>query len=89
MRTIYQRLKAFLPGNSLTVQALDLLPAYSAYKNTYSLLRQSRWWSQEKLAAYQAEALSRLLDHAYENVPYYRRVFNDRGLVPEDIQTPD
>ncbi|MGB4143645.1 MAG: phenylacetate--CoA ligase family protein, partial [Candidatus Methanoculleus thermohydrogenotrophicum] len=39
--------------------------------------------------AYQAEALSRLLDHAYENVPYYRRVFNDRGLVPEDIQTPD
>ncbi|MDR9816618.1 MAG: phenylacetate--CoA ligase family protein [Candidatus Methanoculleus thermohydrogenotrophicum] len=89
MRTIYQRLKAFLPGNSLTVQALDLLPAYSAYKNTYTLLRQSRWWSQEKLAAYQAEALSRLLDHAYENVPYYRRVFNDRGLVPEDIQTPD
>ncbi|MFA7072660.1 MAG: phenylacetate--CoA ligase family protein, partial [Methanoculleus sp.] len=26
--------------------------------------------------------------HAYANVPYYRRVFDDRGLVPGDIQTP-
>ncbi|HOI12236.1 MAG TPA: phenylacetate--CoA ligase family protein [Methanoculleus sp.] len=54
----------------------------------YTLLQQSQWWGPEKLAAYQAEALSRLLDHAYRNVPYYRRVFRERGLVPEDIQTP-
>ncbi|MFY1645240.1 phenylacetate--CoA ligase family protein, partial [Methanoculleus bourgensis] len=47
-----------------------------------------RWWSREELLAYQAAALSRLLDHAYTNVPYYRRVFDDRGLVPGDIQTP-
>ena len=54
----------------------------------YTLLQQSQWWGPEKLAAYQAQALSRLLDHAYRNVPYYRRVFRERGLVPEDIQTP-
>ncbi len=74
---------------SFTAKALGILPSINTYLKTYTLLRQSRWWSQEELAAYQAEALSRLLDHAYENVPYYRRVFNDRGLVPEDIQTPD
>jgi len=54
----------------------------------YTLLRRSRWWSREELLAYQAEALSRLLDHAYENVPYYRRIFDERGLVPADIRTP-
>ncbi|NLZ29884.1 MAG: phenylacetate--CoA ligase, partial [Methanomicrobiales archaeon] len=88
MLTIYQRLKALWPENSLTVRALNLLPAYSAYKETYALLCRSWRWSREEHAAYQAEALSRLLDHAYENVPYYRRIFDDRGLVPGDIRTP-
>ena len=74
---------------SFTTKALGLLPAYSVYKKTYTLLRESQRWSREELAAYQARALSRLLDHAYENVPYYRRVFRERGLVPEDIQSPD
>ncbi|MEG3055653.1 MAG: hypothetical protein RQM90_06010 [Methanoculleus sp.] len=55
---------------------------------TYALLRRSWRWSREEHAAYQAEALSHLLDHAYENVPYYRRIFDDRGLVPGDIRTP-
>ena len=73
---------------SFTAKALGILPSYSTYKKTYALLQQSRWWSREELLAYQAAALSRLLDHAYTNVPYYRRVFDDRGLVPGDIQTP-
>jgi len=81
-------LKALRLEDTVTMRALHLLPAYSAYKKTYTLLRQSRGWSREELAAYQAEVLSRLLDHAYENVPYYRRVFDDRGLVPADIRTP-
>jgi phenylacetate-CoA ligase len=83
------RLLEWISGaNPLTVKALSLVPSYRIYRETYTLLGKSQWWSREELAAYQAEALSRLLDHAYENVPYYRRVFDDRGLVPEDIQTP-
>ena len=89
VRTLYRRLKALRLEDTVTMRALHLLPAYSAYKKTYTLLRQSRGWSREELAAYQAEVLSRLLDHAYENVPYYRRVFDERGLVPADIRTPD
>ena len=75
-------------ANPLTLKALSLVPSYRAYRETYALLRESQWWSREELAAYQAKALSRLLDHAYENVPYYRQVFRERGLVPGDIQTP-
>ncbi|WP_449405568.1 phenylacetate--CoA ligase family protein [Methanoculleus caldifontis] len=86
--TMYRRLKALRLENSITARALHILPAYSTYRKTYALLRQSRQWSREELEAYQTEALSRLLDHAYENVPYYRRVFQERGLVPADIATP-
>nr|MBP7144150.1 phenylacetate--CoA ligase family protein [Methanoculleus sp.] len=75
-------------ANPLTIQALALIPSYRVYRRMYTLLRRSRWWSREELLAYQAEALSRLLDHAYENVPYYRRIFDERGLVPADIRTP-
>ena len=25
--------------------------------------------------------------HAYDNVPYYRRIFDERGLKPDDIQS--
>ena len=85
---MYRRLKALRLENSVTARALQILPAYSAYRKTYALLRQSRRWSSEELAAYQAKALSRLLNHAYKNVPYYRRVFQERSLMPEDIQTP-
>ncbi|MCK8518688.1 phenylacetate--CoA ligase family protein [Methanoculleus sp. 7T] len=87
MRMIFRRLKALGLENSVTMRALRVLPAYSAYRETYALLQESRGWSRERLEAYQLQALARLLDHAYANVPYYRRVFDERGLVPEDIQT--
>ena len=54
--------------------------------DTYNFLQESQWWSREKLEEYQMQQLSKLLNHAYENVPYYRRVFDERGLRPKDIQ---
>jgi len=57
--------------------------------NTYNFLQESQWWSKEKLEEYQMRELEKLLKHAYENVPYYRRVFDERGLKPKDIQNFD
>jgi len=54
--------------------------------DTYSFLQESQWWSKEKLQEYQMQQLSKLLHHAYENAPYYRRVFDERALKPKDIQ---
>ena len=88
VRMNHRGLKTLRVEDSVTARALRILPAYSVYRRTYTLLKRSRRWSPEELAAYQAQALSHLLDHAYRNVPYYRRVFRERGLVPEDIQTP-
>jgi len=57
--------------------------------DTYNFLQESQWWSREKLEEYQMQQLEKLLKHAYENVPYYRRVFDERGLKPKDIQDFD
>jgi len=56
---------------------------------TYNFLQESQWWSREKLEDYQMQQLSKLFHHAYENVPYYRRVFDERGLKPKDIDNFD
>lgn len=43
--------------------------------------------TREEILAFQGRALRRLLAHAYENVPYYRRLFDGAGLHPRDIRT--
>ena len=55
------------------------------FRETYAFLQESQWWSREQLEEYQLEQLSKLLHHAYGNVPYYRRVFDERGSKPRDI----
>ncbi|MDY6794604.1 MAG: phenylacetate--CoA ligase family protein [Actinomycetota bacterium] len=56
------------------------------FRETYDFLQESQWWSRKRLEEYQLEQLSMLLDHAYRNVPYYRGIFDERGLKPGDIQ---
>ena len=54
---------------------------------TYRFLQESQWWDAQKLAEYQMRELERLLSQCYENVPHYRRVFDERGLKPAQIQS--
>ncbi len=74
-------------SNGMASQAFNILVKNSVtYKKTYNLLKKSQWWTAEQLEEYQLEQLSKLLSHAYANVPYYTRVFDERGLKPKDIQ---
>ncbi|MDN7026090.1 phenylacetate--CoA ligase family protein [Methanoculleus sp. FWC-SCC1] len=70
---------------SVTAKALGMLPVLRTFRDTYALLQRSQRWSREELEAYQRAELARLLEHAYEHVPYYRRVFDERSLNPADI----
>ncbi len=56
---------------------------------TYNFLQESQWWDAARLREYQMRELERLLAHCYENVPHYRRVFNEHGLKPRNIQSLD
>jgi phenylacetate-CoA ligase len=48
---------------------------------------EQQWWSRERLREYQEEILRDLIPHCYENVPYYRRIMKERGVVPTDIKS--
>lgn len=43
--------------------------------------------SRDELQALQLERLRRTLQHAYDNVPHYRRAFDSRGVHPSDCRT--
>jgi phenylacetate-CoA ligase len=43
-------------------------------------------WSREELDRHRDACLRDLVQHAYENVPYYRAAFTRAGLHPRDIQ---
>ena len=52
-----------------------------------SELEESQWWPLEQIEELQSERLRRLITHAYEHVPYYRRVMDERGLRPTEIRS--
>ena len=52
-----------------------------------SQLRKNQWLSPSNLEALQFKKLRRLVRHAYENVLYYRRLFDSAGVKPEEIKT--
>jgi phenylacetate-CoA ligase len=59
------------------------------FSKTYAFLQKSQWWNKEQLENYQMRELEKLLNHAYENVPYYRKIFDERRLKPNNIQSLD
>ncbi len=54
-----------------------------------SELEKSQWYPHEKLEELQWRRLKQLLEHAYENVPYYREKFKVEGITPADIKDRD
>jgi len=67
-------------------------PAMDLLRNTRTMARlreleQSQWWPRERLEELQSQRLTRLIAHAYAHVPYYRRVMDERGILPQDVHT--
>jgi phenylacetate-CoA ligase len=52
-------------------------------------LEQSQWWNEQQIKKLQEEKLRKLLEHAYLNVPYYRKMFDRQGIKPSQISTID
>lgn len=51
------------------------------------LLKKSQYWTRGQLEELQLDKLKKLAAHCYENVPYYRRYFDKKGIRPQDIKT--
>ena len=52
-------------------------------------LEQNEWLSSNQIQEAQWYHLKRLLEHAYANVPFYRRRFDEAGIQPGLIKTPE
>lgn len=56
------------------------------FKKIFEELERSQWWSPLELEELQGNLLKHLIEHAYRYVPYYRCVFDERGLKPGNIK---
>lgn len=52
-------------------------------------LQKTQWCSAEQLRELQNKKLRDLIKHAYNNVPYYHRIFDQIGITDKDIKTVD
>lgn len=68
-----------------------LLPMRVRYGRTLTeairFLERSQWWSWEQQREYQWGQMRALLEHAYANVPYYRRLMSAADLRPDDVHS--
>ena len=77
-----------------SIIAKTVLPIADRLRGTSALrrakfLENSQWWETSQIEEYQFGKLQALILHAYQNVPYYHRVFKERGLQPSDIKEID
>ena len=49
-------------------------------------LEKSQWLPRSELERLQHQSLCRLVEHAFENCPYYRKAWGARGLHPSALQ---
>ena len=69
-----------------------LAPGMDLLRGTHTMrylkeLEETQWWPRERIEQLQSERLRRLIHHAYERVPYYRRLMEASGVRPDSIRT--
>ncbi|MFC1847903.1 phenylacetate--CoA ligase family protein [Chloroflexota bacterium] len=69
-------------------------PALDFFRGTKAMklleeLEETQWWPRHRILALQNERLSGLLRYAYDNVPYYQRIFEQGALKPDHIHGSD
>jgi phenylacetate-CoA ligase len=62
---------------------LRLLKTY----RTYRVLVKHQWLSRDRINQIQERRLTLLLKHAYATVPYYRALFDEAGVAPQQIES--
>ncbi len=63
--------------------------SYDVFIRTFArwhrFLKKSQWWTTKQIEEYQNKKISELIQHCYNNVPYYREQLNNNSLRPSDI----
>jgi phenylacetate-CoA ligase len=75
-------------NEKLILPLSDIVLNQSIYKGL-NFLMQSQWWTREQIDEHQNTRLRKLIKYSYDNVPFYRELFNDLRIKPIDIQTKE
>lgn len=88
-RDVFSKRPQLLSGllGALASQVPQGLRYGAEFRRMRRFLRDSQWWSRERLEAYQLERLRDTVAYAQENVPYYRDAFARARVSVEDLRT--
>ncbi len=88
---MYLKSPAFLQNALVSYQGRKILKERFGhdYDSFASFLARSERFDRGQLRDYQNERLGVVVSHAYDAVPYYRRLMDGLGLKPSDITTVD
>ena len=84
---LYDLLPIFMQNIAVTLKGYQIKQQrYGGKFQKYTKeLNRSQWYSNNKLKEIQLNRLKKIIEHSYKYVPYYRNLFIELGLVPEDI----
>ena len=54
---------------------------------TLKFLQESQYWDEDRIKTYQLKKIKKLVSHSYTNIPYYKKLFTDNHIHPQDIQS--
>ena len=59
------------------------------FKAVYSELDKTQYYSEQQIIEYQTKKFIDMVNHAYQTVPYYNKLFNTHAINPSNIQSLD
>lgn len=59
----------------------------SGILNHYNYLKKTEWWSRSEIENFRLKRLVQLIQHCYNNVPYYSELFKKNNLSCSDINS--
>ena len=71
---------------SVVIPVYDFITRTKA-RQYLKFLEKSQWFTLEELRENQEKSLRQIIHYAYDTVPYYRRIFKEKGLKADDIKT--
>lgn len=75
-----------------TILLKIIFPFAEKIQRTYATkwlkqIKQMNSWSADTIKEWQEEELKKFIKHSYEHTAYYKRLFDELGISPEDIKT--
>lgn len=85
-KSIAQNSTLFVQGDELDSDRARVVVG-QAWRAQQKMLRDRKYWSQQKKDEYALGKLAEIVDFAFENVPMYRELYSRVGYRPGDLKT--